>query len=299
MVITRITGGLGNQMFQYAAGRAASLRNQTEFMLDTAFYDVAFSKQIHEQQAAINLFPRIKAMSLASVDREFLADMRVESNGFIMRSYNRIGQLFGFKPIYKHIEEKNLLSYQPSFHTENAVILYLGSDWQNEKYFAEYKAVIKNDFTFPGLDDSINSSILGDIQQTNSVSVHVRRGDYLSSATHQPTSADYYKNAVEMMTKKVSNPTYFIFSDDINWCKENLNLPMAQYISHNTGVRSYIDMQLMSYCKHNIIANSSFSWWGAWLNNNSDKVIIAPEIWLQKFDIKSKELIPNDWITIK
>lgn len=299
MVIVKMTGGLGNQMFQYAAGRSASLRNKTELVLDTSFYDVDSGKQSHEKQVLIKLFPKVKAMQLHSIDQNFLADIQVENNGSIMRGYNYTSSLLGIKPIYKNVTETSFLTYEPDFHKQKATILYLNGDWQSENYFLDYELIIRNDFTFPAIiPASLNYSLLKAIQNTNSVSVHVRRGDYLSSTTHQPTSAAYYTKAIEMMKSKVSNPVFFVFSDDIAWCQHNLDMPNAQYVNHNFGSQSYIDMQLMSRCRHNVIANSSFSWWGAWLNNNPDKNVIAPKMWLEKLNIKANKIVPSKWIII-
>lgn len=294
-----MTGGLGNQMFQYAAGRATSLRTKTDLALDTGFYDVESDKQAHEKNVLINLFPRIRAMQLPYIDQVFLADIQTESKGIIVRSYNYASSLLGLKPLYKKVIETKFLNYQPDFHQQNATILHLSSDWQNENYFITYESIIRKDFIFSDLSaNSLNYSLIKNIRSSASVSLHVRRGDYLSSATHQPTSAAYYTKAIEMIRSRVDNPTFFVFSDDIAWCQQNLNLSNATYVNHNNGLQSHIDMQLMSNCQHNIIANSSFSWWGAWLNNNSEKMVIAPEMWLEKFNIKANNIIPSTWITI-
>ncbi len=124
-------------------------------------------------------------------------------------------------------------------------------------------------------------------------------GDYVNHPIHGGIcTMDYYQQAIDIMKSKIVNPKFFIFSNDIEWCHSHLKLADAVYITGNKGENSYRDMQLMSMCKHNIIANSSFSWWGAWLNNNPDKIVIAPAKWFNDPKINTRDLIPDDWIKI-
>ncbi len=150
--------------------------------------------------------------------------------------------------------------------------------------------------------DNKNLEIENLIKSVNSVSLHIRRTDFKntkSNTTHGICSLEYYGEAVKFISNKLVDPHFFVFSDDINWAKENLNLPYKlTFISGNSGDKSYIDMQLMSVCKHNIIANSSFSWWGAWLNSNMNKIVIAPRMWFfnKELNIQTNDLIPDEWI---
>jgi Glycosyl transferase family 11 len=174
--------------------------------------------------------------------------------------------------------------------------------WQSEKYFIDCSKLIRKDFTFKNELDSYNLKLKSKIDKTNSVSIHIRRGDYVNNlntnATHGLCSIDYYIKAVNYITERIESPYFFVFSDDIEWAKKNimLNFP-CQFISHNIGSKSYLDMQLMSLCKHNVIANSSFSWWGAWLNSNDNKIVIAPRKW---FAVNTDicDLIPSNWISL-
>ena len=131
------------------------------------------------------------------------------------------------------------------------------------------------------------------------ISIHVRRDDYLSSKYVSGfggiCTIEYYNKAVERIKEEVIDPVFYIFSDDINWCRENLKLEQGVFIDWNTGKESWQDMFLMSQCKHNIIANSSFSWWGAWLNSNSEKIVIAPRIWWNGL---KDDVVPDSWIRI-
>lgn len=170
--------------------------------------------------------------------------------------------------------------------------------YQSEKYFKEITNIIRKDFTFPKPVDIINQKLINQIDNTESVSIHIRRGDYLNIPnTQNICSISYYKKAINLILKNISNPQFYIFSNDINWCKQHLQIDKAIFISNNTGKNSFIDMQLMSCCKHNIIANSTFSWWGAWLNNNPNKIIISPNKWMNDTN-GTGDIIPNDWIKI-
>lgn len=152
-----------------------------------------------------------------------------------------------------------------------------------------------------------NQKILEKITQTNSVSIHVRRGDYYNNESAfkihgNITTKKYYENALEFIKEKVKNPVFFVFSDEFEWVKKNLyffsNYGEVHIIDWNKGFDSYIDLQLMSNCKHNIIANSSFSWWAAWLNKNKNKIVISPKKWVNNINENKIDIIPNNWIKI-
>ena len=178
---------------------------------------------------------------------------------------------------------------------------YLNGYWQSEKYFNSAKDIILNDYKCNFKENDVNLEVLKDIENTNSVSIHVRMGDYKSSENADRhfviRDAKYYERAIERIKKSVDNPKFFIFSNDIQWVKENLPLDNSVIIDWNQGKDSYKDMFLMSKCKHNIIANSSFSWWGAWLNENKDKLVIAPDRWFN--NIQAPDVICDSWIKVE
>ncbi len=181
--------------------------------------------------------------------------------------------------------------------------VHLHGYWQSEKYFRDIRETILEDFTFTPPLNSRNQKILEKIKKTNSVSVHVRRGDYvMDPKTHEfhgVCGPDYYQKAVKVVSKKVENPTFYFFSDDIRWVEKNLKTKVENtYVDWNTGEKSFVDMQLMSSCKHHILANSSFSWWGAWLNRNKDKMVVAPKQWFQDPSMDTRDLIPEGWLTV-
>ena len=178
--------------------------------------------------------------------------------------------------------------------------IYLSGYWQGEKYLENTNYNINNYFKFNCANKL--TKISEKIKNTNSVSIHFRRGDYVNNIKtntfHGLCGFNYYNNGIKFISKNISNPIYFVFSDDINWVKQNfkLNYPTI-YIEDN---KDYEDMYLMSLCRHNIIANSTFSWWGAWLNKNPDKIVIAPQKWFAD-KVKNKntnKIIPKEWIRI-
>ena len=178
---------------------------------------------------------------------------------------------------------------------------YFDGYWQNENYFSFCQSIVRKNFTFPIIEDSRNIEVLNAIRLKNAVSIHVRRGDYLNnSILGNNCNLDYYKNAIEYMLNYQSVNLFCVFSNDIEWCKEKLGplLHSVQtlYIDWNKDKSSFVDMQLMSMCAHNIIANSSFSWWGAWLNQNPSKVVIAPRKW-RNIETAS-DPVPDNWIRI-
>ena len=150
---------------------------------------------------------------------------------------------------------------------------------------------------------SRNKELLSLIRTVNSVSLHIRRGDYVSNPDTNSAlgtcSLEYYRHCIEHIASNVENPHFFLFSDDINWVRDNLKIKYpTTVVDGNSADTNYADLHLMSNCKHNIIANSSFSWWGAWLNNNPDKIIIAPKIWFANSPLTPKEIIPENWLKL-
>ena len=185
----------------------------------------------------------------------------------------------------------------------NAKNEYLIGYWQTERYFYPIRWEILKAFTFPSFEPGSKNESLGkELQQENSVALHIRRGDYLEIGnTSGICTIDYYKKAIAHIKEKVSPKVYSVFSDDIDWCIGQFGAIISdsdiRYVNWNKGKESFRDMQLMSLCKHNIIANSSFSWWGAWLNQNPEKIVIAPSLWMNSEGWS--EIIPDDWITIQ
>ena len=292
VIISNIIGGLGNQMFQYAAGRACSLRLGVPLKLDTRDFS---GYQLHQGFELDRLF-NCHALIAADTDlAKILGWQRAKLAQRLLR-----------RPQLKNLRYKSYI-VEPQFHYWNGINelkdnIYLDGYWQSEKYFHEYSDKIRADFTFKLPFLAQNSEIAQLVSQANAISLHVRRGDYANNpkttAMHGLCSIEYYRAAIGYIAERVQQPHFFIFSDDIAWVKNNLRIDFPhQYINHNHGLESYNDMRLMSLCEHNIIANSSFSWWGAWLNQNAEKIVVAPKKWFAS-QKDARDLLPQSWVRL-
>ncbi len=290
MIIVKLMGGLGNQMFQYAAGLSLARMRNTELLMDLSFLKTdpsgAYTKRDYELAAIFPIKNRIADINELS---PFLRNRNSKIKRFLQRKFPA-----HFR--YAYMAESGH-HYHAAF-TQYPPYTYLDGFWQSEKYFAGSEVHIQEAFKFSHPLGGQNLPLLERIQQGNSVSLHVRRGDYVANTAvmnfHGVCGKEYYLQAVEWLSEKAGDLELFVFSDDTEWCRQNLrfDLPIT-YVDHNKGKNSYIDMQLMSACKHNIIANSSFSWWAAWLNNNPDKQVIAPFRWFQQEE--NPDIYPTAW----
>jgi len=296
MVTTKILGGLGNQMFQYAAARALALKLNCDVRLDITAYK---TYQMH------NGFELCKyALDQHTLKLDALTgDAQNQSIGQSQFSFGRLKRFLARKTnaIKPNFFVEKDFSFDSALFDQSLPVTIEGY-WQSYKYFSDVREQILKDFRLLQSPTSLNEILAKKISKSNSVSIHIRRGDYVSNANansyHGICGSEYYQNAINKIEAKVSNPSYFIFSDDIEWCRLNLNVPGdSTFIGHNRGDQSHFDMHLMSLCKHNIIANSSFSWWGAWLNANLNKCVIAPKQWFA-VDKNTADLLPLDWVRI-
>lgn len=279
-------------MFQYAAGRALSLRKGTGLRLDVS----AFASYGLHQGFELH---RVFKCPAQIADKADLANM------LGWRASPLVRKLAGRKGLGLLRHPQMIVEPHFSYWAEvrNAPAnCYLMGYWQSEKYFSDYANQIRRDFEFAPPLTFMNAKFAEQMRVEPSVSLHVRRGDYVSNpranATHGVCSLDYYRDAVQFIAGRVVNPRFYVFSDDVDWVRDNLKLEFPhEYVNHNQGQESYNDMRLMSLCKHNIIANSSFSWWGAWLNAFADKIVVAPKRWFAK-EISSQDLMPPAWARI-
>lgn len=294
MIISFINGGLGNQMFQYAFGRKLALKNKAVFKLDIFWF-----RPDLDGTAFRNYELRHFAIPVDSATAPEIEKVKQPFANTVLRNvFSRINARL---PYYKRrlIEEKHF-HFDPNMFrvTRNA---YLRGYWQSEKYFSDIRETLLNDFTFRHALKDKNLGISVRIAQTEAVSLHIRRADYVRDKEVNRILGlcppEYYTRAIQHITAHTKNPVFFIFSDDIAWCRENIKLQHeTHYIDNNKDEESYRDMQLMSLCRHNIIANSSFSWWGAWLNINPQKIVIAPAQWFKDTTKNDKDLIPATWL---
>ena len=292
MIISELAGGLGNQMFQYAAGRALSLRYDTRLKLDRSFLDADARGKYTKRTYELNVF----ALDAEFASAEETRPVKRKGDSRLSRVLHRQFP-FLFSSLY--IAE-NTHQYMPRFwkYGPNA---YLHGFWQSEKYFRPYRDAIRKDFTFREQAKGRNAEMLDLIRKTHSVSVHIRRGDYVNDANvnayHGLAGIAYYEAAVREIEKIAGAPELFVFSDDIEWCRQHLLLGYpTHFMDHNNGSTAFEDMRLMSECRHNIIANSSFSWWAAWLNANPNKIVTAPRQWFR--NEANPDIYPADWIKL-
>lgn len=298
MIIVQLKGGLGNQMFQYAFGRSLALQNNTSLAFDLS----SLSNNADNSRTTNRSFELSDVFNVNSTEASVAELKKIKP--ILYRAVNVFAIKLGLKGIQKSkyfIENK--FFFDPNIKKVGKDC-YLSGYWQSPKYFDVVESLIHDEFTFHRKLDYENLGIESQIRGVNAVSIHIRRTDFqnlVSNSIHGICSLEYYGEAVKFISTKLANPHFFVFSDDINWAKENLNLPyQCTFISGNSGSKSYIDMQLMSACKHNIIANSSFSWWGAWLNDNPEKIVIAPKNWFANKHLNNQtaDLIPDTWVRL-
>lgn len=292
MVTVLLSGGLGNQMFQYAAAKALAVRLNTPLAIDLYALNRK-SKTVTPRSFELDIFS-IDVPIKNTLQGEFL----IKALPFV-QSHRQLFQKLGL------FTDTYAILYQPAFETLKGNITLSGY-FQNEKYFWNIADELREDFIFKYPLKDRNKAIANEIISGESVSIHIRRGDYVSnkSSVNNFVTCDnsYYDQAITLIKKRIKKPTFYVFSDDIDWVKNNLDFTdsSVRYIDWNKGKNSYMDMQLMSLCKHNIIANSSFSWWGAWLNNNPDKTVIAPAQWFrdEKKNMLLDDFLPKGWIKL-
>ena len=291
MIIVKLRGGIGNQMFQYAAGRRLAIKHKTVLKLDVNF--------LLDRTPRENFTYRTYELDIFNIQGDIASPSEI--NRFVPANRNV------FYNIKRKLKLINVIT-EPHIHFHEDVLSasdnsYLDGYWQSENYFKDIGDIIRSDFTLKPEMTNINQEFAKEISSCDSVSLHIRRGDYVSNPEtnkfHGSCPLEYYQKAVVKIANCVKNPHFFIFSDDPDWAKKHLNLEYPiKFITHNGEGKNYEDLRLMSLCKHNIIANSSFSWWGAWLNENPDKIVIAPEKWFNDPSINTDDLIPDGWIRI-
>jgi hypothetical protein len=288
MITVKLMGGLGNQMFQYALGRHLAIKNNCNLELD-----INYLKCKDED------------------NKRYFTEREFQLSHFNITAYlkkNNSGVFSKYRFCLIHREEPSKviesgISFNPDILNYKGN-LYIDGYWQSELYFTDIEEIIRKDFTFNSAYSPENKQIADLILSDNSVSLHVRRGDYVSNPIFSKVlgtcPVSYYQKAVDLVKSEISNPLFFVFSDDILWAKQNLSFINSNiaYVEINNEMNCHEDLRLMSLCKHNIIANSSFSWWGAWLNASKRKLIIAPERWFNDISLESKDLIPENWIKL-
>jgi hypothetical protein len=282
--VVKITGGLGNQMFQYAFSLALAKESNCEIYYDLSFYgendqlgsptveEILKNQELGNQNAKREFCLKYFNTNLKVADSEKIKNCTPPINQTVIREKG-IGNFNNgqHEYIYDYFETLELFDYE------------------------KYRDIFSKEFTIKVDMDEKNKDMLNKINEANSIAIHIRRTDH---AVFKFTDMRYYDRVIEYMIARVENPHFFIFSDDINWVKENFK-PNSPYIvvDINNDKTNYFDFELMKNCKHQIIANSTFSWWAAWLNPNKDKIVIAPTPWFQ--GATRNCMMPKDWIRIQ
>ena len=294
MIIIKIKGGLGNQLFQYALGRHLSIIHNSPLKMDVSMFK---SYKWHEY-----------SMSPFNIQGEFAENREIPINpkkrytslkSFIVSWVKRVTGTNN----KKYIEEK-AISYDDQ-------ILMLGDDiyldgyWQSECYFKDIEPTIRREFAIRLPQSGTNREVAEDILSCESVSLHIRRGTYVNdknaNSTHGVCDVEYYEKSLDYLKRNKKDIKVFVFSDDPQWVLKNLSIEIPFYVvNHNDAKNDFEDLRLMSQCKNHIIANSTFSWWGAWLCSHQNKVVIAPRKWYadENLNQQTNDLIPDRWIRI-
>jgi hypothetical protein len=290
MLIIAIKGGLGNQMFQYAFGRKLSLLHNVELYLDLGWFQNPGEDT--RRTFGLNQF-NIQA-KIATIDQV----RKLKGGDWIHKTY-LVRALRKFS-LYK--QKSYFKEYRPFYESSivvNSSSGYYDGHWVDFRYFDDIANVLKNDFSLVTKLSPQLTELFDVIKNTQSVSVHIRRGDYANRKStqkfHGLLPISYFKTSIERAVKHLDNPHIFFFSDEINWVKENLSIVYPHtYIEPSYPDSEAIDLILMSACKCQIISNSTFSWWAAWLNQNQNKTVIAPPFW-SKLIPDSRQILPASW----
>ena len=300
MIVAKLMGGLGNQMFQYATGRSLSEKYGWPLLLDIEWY-----RHQELRRYILDCF-NIRENLFTNFHKSKFNNYGFNKSEICITKILRKVGLSGFANFFNEnslvITEKNKNFILSSKITEFDSV-YLTGDLQNHKYFDEIRNILLLEFTPRYPPDVEFKSNINKLQNTNSVSIHFRFGDYLhdviTSKTHGVLDIEYYKKGIDYIKSKIKDPVFYVFSDDVIKAKEFMDSSGTNYemLSTNKAFLAFEDLTLMSKCKHNIIANSTFSWWSAWLNYNDSKIIVSPKNWFKKTKI-NPNLIPPSWIQI-
>jgi len=305
VILVKLIGGMGNQMFQYAMARALAHRHNCQLVIDKSL--CAESETLNSSDLSLRPF----GLDVFNIQAQIVDGACLEKTLKVRKEcrLRRAAALMFCKAANRFTDswkigifERKDVSFDKSLLKlpENVV---LQGYFPSYKYFEGIEQLLRQDFTFIIEPDEQNRKTMDLICSSNSVSLHVRQGDYISSEKTRNKfgicSPAYYQRAVGYFAKAVKDPLFFIFTNEPDFVKDNLKMDYPSVcVTHNSGKKSYEDMRLMSLCRHNIIANSSFSWWGAWINKNPDKIVIAPSPAFDVMGLKDYDFYPNSWMLL-
>lgn len=288
MYIVRIWEGLGNQMFQYAFGRSLKYRTGQKVFLDVerSYKDsFEFESKHTERPYALDHFN----ITLDKIKVEELPEYR------FLQQKNQVEKIIFYLSKKQKYFIKFLQDYDSAYHKEyfSSTGSYYAFGWfQQEAYFKDIRKILLKEFT-PKKKISLPSDLYSVLKKQNTVAIHIRRGDYIRWGNE--CNEFYYLRAIEFIKERIENPIFLVFSDDMDWVKKHIEIDgERRYITGEYLFKDYEEMLIMSKCKNQIISNSTFSWWAAWLNQNPDKIVISPSKW---FGIQNN-IVPNDWLIL-
>lgn len=281
-IIIKLQAGLGNQLFQYAYGRALQIISGKDVYFDDYTYTVDKYRKF--------------------LMNNFKLDTRLLKNSppFKFNPFKKsLMKKYLAKKKYVNVNRPARVFYPELMEIEDET--YIEGFFASNKYFDKIKDVILKDFQLKTPLNKKNKNVLRQIKSTMSVSIHVRRSDFLADDSYTVLTQEYYSNGIEYISSKYDNIEIFVFSDDIDWSVENLkfdNIP-THFININNWHQAVFDLELMKNCKHNILANSTFSWWAGYLNENNDKIVIAPSNYYTSQSFATTDFMPEDWIKMQ
>lgn len=304
MIIVELMGGLGNQMFEYAAARCLAERLGQPLKIDTATL-------LDRSNPTEGFMFRDYDLGIWNIQESFatpeevlaLTKVNQEPLSFAKKISRKVSKILQFSPNRHRIYKEPHFHYDRNFYTQKAP-LYLQGYWQSEEYFKPIAKIIRQEFTFKNPLSSHCENLAAQIASTESICLNVRRGDFVSSAKTNAllgfVGTNYLEKGVDLIADKLEKPHVYIFSDEPEWCKENLNFPYpTTLVSHEYAGEKFRDyLDLMIRCKYFVIPNSSFAWWAAWLAPHKQKIVVAPKKWFADETMRSFDLIPSSWVTI-
>lgn len=297
-IVVSLYGGLGNQLFQYATGRALSIRNGLPLILDLTWFD-----EVKKGDASVTT---VREYALTPFQLAVQIQVSDEPSPVSPSFTQRI-----LRGLFRNIPTKSQGSRivrEKGFEFDLATFEHRGPAWlqgywQSYRYFDDAAKVLREELGQPQQVSVATQAMLDSIRQSDAICLHIRRGDYVTNkhaaATHGLCTLDYYAKGVEALCADLQNPQCFVFSDDPQWARTNLNLTIPITIVDINGPdAAHQDLWLMAACKRFVIANSSLSWWGAWLSDRQGKRVVAPNNWFADRSKNTRDLLPEDWIRI-
>ncbi len=294
MIWVRLMGGLGNQMFQYAAGRRLAIVHDTALTLDCSWFEREGARATTRRAPALGCFSLPAAttsLSEATLSAWEYAAFRPLRSNFWRHAFRR----------RVTVMRSTGDGFDPGVLGAPGQTLLIGY-WQSERYFQDVSEEVKGDFTFTDSTARAAAALLQLVEEFPSIAVHVRRGDYVTddatAQLHGTATPAYFHEAVEIIAQRISSPRIFVFSDDIPWCREKLAFAYPTIFVEGLGPHPGAELMAMSRCGHQVISNSTFGWWGAWLNASPDKTVVAPKQWFRDAGVDSADVVPSRWVRL-